>query len=242
MVKAFELYEQAAKQSYWRAAMNLGRIYFEGDAVEQDLLISKSHYKKALDDVNYHEDFAEKRTIDFLIKRIATIEDQLAEIDVKLETARKTARSEVFISYSHKDAEYVEELRPHLKALKNAAEINWWDDANINPGDAWDREIKESLSKAKVIVLMASQHFFASDYIWGTEYPKILEAANNEGATILWVMVRKFNYEEHHINNIQSVMPNLHNPLYTLKDHERDEIYTKISKTIRDLYKNEPTS
>ena len=57
----------------------------------------------------------------------------------------------VFVSYSHKDEQWREQLRPHLEALEQVRDVEYWDDRKgIRQGDVWfdeiDRKLKE-LSK-----------------------------------------------------------------------------------------------
>ena len=41
----------------------------------------------------------------------------------------------VFISYSHKDEDWKDRLRPHLGVLEKAGRITLWDDRRIDAGD-----------------------------------------------------------------------------------------------------------
>ena len=44
-----------------------------------------------------------------------------------------------------------------------------WHDREIVPGKAWDKEIDEHLRGAELVLLLVSNDFVASDYIWSTE-------------------------------------------------------------------------
>ena len=48
----------------------------------------------------------------------------------------------VFISYSHKDEEYKNQLIAHLSGLVRNKIIHLWDDRQIKIGDSWDATIK----------------------------------------------------------------------------------------------------
>ena len=60
----------------------------------------------------------------------------------------------VFISYSHKDEEWKDRLRPHLGTLEIAGRITIWDDRKIDPGHDWFDEIKGIMDRAAVSVCL----------------------------------------------------------------------------------------
>jgi hypothetical protein len=98
------------------------------------------------------------------------------------------ARTEVFISYSHKDKKYLDELMVYLDSLSHD-KIKVWCDTDINTGDVWLREITEHMSKARVAILMVSQPFLVSRFIRNKELPELLSAAEKEQAKIMWIPV-----------------------------------------------------
>src|SRR6218665_3206938 len=87
----------------------------------------------------------------------------------------------IFISYSHKDAEYLERLLVHLKPLERDGLIDTWVDTRLLAGDRWKKEIDAALKKARVAVLLVSADFLASDFIINNELPPLLKAAEEQG-------------------------------------------------------------
>ena len=236
--EAFRLFNLSAEQGLWVAFTLLGRMYHLGTGVEQDLAKAKKHYEKALANSDFGDEPASKAEKKDIQERLDAVNAEIAETEAKAVAARRAERKEVFISYSRKDKDYVDELRPHLKLLRNTTKIKWWDDSQIEAGEEWNNAIQGALARAKVTVLMVSANFFASDYVWREELPKMLGAAKDEGATILWLPISACAYEDTEIANYQAVT-DPKPPLAKRSAADRDEVYTELVKRIKDIFKNQ---
>lgn len=76
-----------------------------------------------------------------------------------------------FVSYSHDDHKHFEELATHLAAIKRAYPVALWTDHEIHTGSVWEQRIADAITAAEIFVLLVSNNFINSDYVWNTELP-----------------------------------------------------------------------
>lgn len=143
-------------------------------------------------------------------------------------------RNQVFISYSHKDVDWLKRLQEMLQPYIRNNPIDVWDDTKIKSGEKWQSEIEQALAKASVAVLLVSPGFLASEFIINHELPPLLEAAEGGGLVILWVYIRHCGYEETLIDMYQAIN-NPSKPLDALDSSAQDEILKAICKRIKEI-------
>lgn len=141
-------------------------------------------------------------------------------------------RDQVFISYSHHDKDWLEKLQTALAPLIRQRKISVWDDTQIAPGSKWRKEIEHNIARSKVAVLLVTQQFLASDFIAENELPPLLQAAEKDGLTILWIAAEASMYEVTEINNYQAVNDPAR-PLESLSQPALNEELVKICKVIK---------
>jgi len=148
----------------------------------------------------------------------------------------KVKRNNVFVSYSHKDKKWLERVQTHLKVLKRLGiSVNLWDDTKIKPGMKWREEIKKGLAAAKVAILLISTDFLASDFISEDELPPLLKAAENDGASILSLILKPCLFTmDKKLSEFQTIN-DPQKPLSKLTENEQDEILVKMAKRIAEL-------
>jgi hypothetical protein len=140
------------------------------------------------------------------------------------------SRNQIFISYSHKDKEWLDllkiNLKPHFRKNSNLPEdsIFAWDDTYIKPGDDWREKINQALAEAKIAILLVSSDFLASDFICDEELPYLFEAAKTKGIRIIPVAVRPSAWKKVAIESLQWANP----PDRPLLDMEESEKQTKL--------------
>jgi hypothetical protein len=144
-------------------------------------------------------------------------------------------RTHVFVSYSHKDEQYEEELREHLQGLAYSGIVEFWDDKKLEVGDVIDKVIADKMSCAKVAVFLVSPSFLASHYVRTVELEPLIDAAEHEGAKIIWIPVRSCLMKGTQLEKYHSLIDK--NEWLADKDklNDRDKIYTALVKVISDV-------
>ena len=153
-------------------------------------------------------------------------------------SSQKTSavRDQVFVSYSHKDKEWLEKLQANLKPYIRKG-MKLWDDTQIQPGAKWRDEINNALARAKVAVLLVSSDFLNSDFIDEKELPQLLVSAENEGVKVIWVPIRPSSFGATDIEQYQAVHPPA-KPLSTLGDADQEIALVDIAKAIWDAFQS----
>jgi hypothetical protein len=135
-------------------------------------------------------------------------------------------RSKVFVSYSHFDEEYLNDIKRHFKPfLKH---IDFWDDTKILPGQRWKDEIRNAINETKVAILLVSTDFLGSDFISTDELPPLLKAAQENGAVILIVILKPCLFEEFTALNQYQAMNPPSKPVAKMEYTEKEELYVNI--------------
>jgi hypothetical protein len=142
-----------------------------------------------------------------------------------------TGRDKVFISYSHKDQEWLERLQIHLTPMVRQDRLQVWTDRQIGSGD-WRRQAMEALATARVAVLLVSPHFLASQFITEVELPLILEAARDKDLTIIWACINHCAHEESPLVDFQAAH-NIAEPLASLSEAGWNLVMKRMCQQIK---------
>ena len=139
-------------------------------------------------------------------------------------------RSSAFISYSHKDAKWLEKLNVMLTPFTREG-MEVWSDQKIKPGALWAEEIRKALADAKVAILLVSPDFLASKFIDENELPPLLAEAKQGGLVILWIPIHFSNYKQTKIKNYQATWEPSQ-PLASLSKSKLNQALVSISEAI----------
>lgn len=95
-----------------------------------------------------------------------------------------------FLSYSHVDDNYRNELQKHLMSLQHQGIIETWHDRRIFAGEEWDGRIDDELNRADIILLLISSDFIASRYCYELEMTQALARHERGEAVVIPVILR----------------------------------------------------
>lgn len=139
--------------------------------------------------------------------------------------------AQIFISYSHQDKTFRDELETNLKPYLRAGSFTSYSDQQIAPGSQWFPEIESALANSKIAVLLVSPHFLASDFIHERELGPLLKKAEEGGVKILWIPVRDSAYKVTPLKNYQAVH-DPGDPLAKMTEADRDSAWVTVCEKI----------
>lgn len=144
----------------------------------------------------------------------------------KYESINDKERNKVFISYSHQDKSFLNDIQRHFKPF--LSKIDYWDDSKIQPGQKWKKEIEEAIQQTKVAILLVSTDFLGSEFITSDELPPLLNAAEKEGAVILIVILKPCLFEEFpELNQFQAMNPPS-KPISRMTEDDKEELLVNL--------------
>jgi hypothetical protein len=143
-----------------------------------------------------------------------------------------TVDRNVFVSYCHADAAWLERTKVHLRPLVRRGTLSLWDDTKISPGQAWREEVAAALARARVAVLLVSADFLASDFVINNELPPLLHRASGGGVLILPVLIGPCLFSEHEeLARYQCVNPP-DKPLSLISSPDAETVLVALARSV----------
>lgn len=144
-----------------------------------------------------------------------------------------TSPLNIFIIYARADADALTEFKKSLTPLVRRGEVAIWYDAEIIPGQEWEKAIEKNLKAADIIVLFLSSDFFNSDYIQNKELPEALKRHENGEVVVAPIVVRHCQWREYpQIGRLQ-VLPDNAQPVLSKKHWDGpDDAFTTVANGI----------
>lgn len=140
---------------------------------------------------------------------------------------------EVFISYAHADEALRDELDKQLSVLKRKGLITTWSDRDIDIGNEWKKEIDQHLQSARLILLLVSADFIASDYRYSIEMKYALEQNDHHKALVIPVILRECLWQTSPLGKLQA-LPENSRPITSRDWHTQDEAFASVARSIQE--------
>jgi len=143
----------------------------------------------------------------------------------------------VFISYSHKDETFKDELVIMLSSLQRRGVIDAWQDRRIEPGLEWFRSIQEAMKECQIALLLVSSDFLASEFIVGNELPALFQMRKAAGMRAIPIIVRACMWQSEPVLKDLQALPKDGKPVisFSKETGDRDHIWMEVAKAIENL-------
>jgi tetratricopeptide (TPR) repeat protein len=155
------------------------------------------------------------------------------EVNLKNETMMKLP-FKVFISYSHKDEEFKDELVTMLAGLQRRGIIDAWQDRRIEAGDEWYKSIQDAMDECDLALLLVSPDFIASRFIQEEELPHVLARREEVRLRVIPIIVRPCMWSSEPVLSDLQALPKDAKPVITFSkaNGDRDQVWADIAKVI----------
>lgn len=134
-----------------------------------------------------------------------------------------------FVSYAHKDMDHLQALHSALAPLIRLQKLIIWDDKAIDAGTGWEDTIFQQLDEADIVLCLVSSDFVASDFCYKKEFTTALDAYRRGEKTIVPVRLRKTDWKDLPLSEIQSAPADC----WITSADNPDEAWTEVSKSLR---------
>ena len=109
--------------------------------------------------------------------------------------------------------------------------ISVWCDKKLKPGDKWQDEINNALSRAKVGVLLVTPTFLASNFINDVELAYLVAQAEKGWVKLLWIPVVDSMFQHTPLKHLEAVI-DPKQPLKTIRADSRPKHIKRICERI----------
>ena len=158
-------------------------------------------------------------------------------------TSWDEASTRIFVSYSHKNREYVDgdkSLVRYLSGLERDGAAFWFDrDLTTGP---WDTTIREKLNTADIVLVLVSQWLLDSEYVRDVEIQLMLERMRSHGLKIVPVMLAPSDWKRYGwLANLQH-LPDGDKTIATnyTSSGAREGLYLELLTLVRSLLAKPP--
>ena len=149
----------------------------------------------------------------------------------------------IFISYSHKDERFKDELVTMLTGLQRRGIVDAWQDRRIEAGDEWNKSIQDAMNDCDFALLLVSPDYLASRFIQEEEQPKLLQRRQEMQLRVIPIIVRPCNWQSEPVLKDLQALPKDGKAVITFskENGERDQVWAEIARAIEKRAKAQTT-
>ena len=150
-----------------------------------------------------------------------------------------TSPLKIFISYSHQDERFKNDLVTMLAGLQRQGIVDTWQDRRIEPGDEWNKSIQDAMDKCDLALLLVSADYLASSFIQKAEQPKLLQRLKEMQLRVIPIIVRPCKWESEPVLKDLQALPKDGRAIITFDKEkgERDQVWKDIATAIEERAK-----
>jgi small GTP-binding protein len=140
----------------------------------------------------------------------------------------------IFISYSHQDKTFKDELVKRLASLKRRGLVDTWEDRHIEAGDEWHQSIQDAMDECDLALLLVSADYLASRFIQEEEQPRLLQRRDEMDLHVIPIIVRPCTWQSAPVLKDLQALPRDGRAIITYSEvtGDRDQVWTDIEKAI----------
>src|SRR5436190_15555151 len=139
----------------------------------------------------------------------------------------------VFISYSRKDMNLLQEFNAQLATLRHLDLIESWTDNEVAPGEEWEPEIWAHFNAADIVILLISADFLNSYYCYQKEFEAAEQRHRRKEVTLLPIIIRACDWKDGRLDRLQCLCADKPVTLYGDKVTDRDPAWAFVVTEIR---------
>lgn len=134
----------------------------------------------------------------------------------------------VFISYSHKDEVWKNELRSQLSDSRLSADVVVWDDRGIEPTDEWYQSIRKVMARATAAICLISPAYLSSDFCIKEEIPYLLKRREQDGMLLIFLIVYPCDWQRVSWLGERQLLPRDARPVAEFSEDGRKRCYAEV--------------
>lgn len=142
-----------------------------------------------------------------------------------------------FISYSHKDMTFKNNLLKHLESINKLFNIDFWHDGKIDVGGNITDEVIQALDTSDIILLLISNEYISSNFCYNIEMERAFKRQKQNECIIVPILLKKTSINEAMPFYNLKTLPTDRKPITAFKPYNDGyvDVAEQLTELIRDF-------